>query len=244
MTYIDRDPETLAAQEKKAKREKLDKDDEERMMEFINQQVERGKESGDTGVSEAAPFFRPEDTPLTFELKIKPKVKPIIVPPKELQEPSTSSDSKSKVRKEESSSRGKKRSHEERKREEREEKPKTKKSGWLLENLVVKVMTKKLGDKYYKAKGVVTEIMDNGFVGSVKLKSPEEVEGHVVKLDQEHLETVIPGIGKEVIVLSGKHKLRLGKVEKVRIEEFCVDLEIEGEIVKRIPYEHICKCEF
>ncbi|VVC86814.1 unnamed protein product [Leptidea sinapis] len=43
VAYIDRDPATIAALEAKAKKEKLDKDDQERMLEFIQKQVERGK---------------------------------------------------------------------------------------------------------------------------------------------------------------------------------------------------------
>lgn len=59
---------------------------------------------------------------------------------------------------------------------------------WLHPGLVVKVVNKKLADgKYYKKKGVVLGVHDV-YVGDV------EVEGAVVRLDQEHLETVIPKV--------------------------------------------------
>jgi DNA/RNA-binding protein KIN17 len=39
ITWIDRDPETIARQEAVRKRERLEKDDEERLAEFIRAQV-------------------------------------------------------------------------------------------------------------------------------------------------------------------------------------------------------------
>ena len=41
ITWIDRDPETLARQEALAKRDKMAKDDDERMADFVSKQVER-----------------------------------------------------------------------------------------------------------------------------------------------------------------------------------------------------------
>lgn len=54
----------------------------------------------------------------------------------------------------------------------------------------MKVVTKRLGDKYYKEKGVVLEVIDR-YVGVIKMLET----GHKLKLDQEHLETVIPSPG-------------------------------------------------
>lgn len=46
--YIDRDIETMLKKDKVKKKEKADRDDEERLLEFIEQQVERGKKEGET----------------------------------------------------------------------------------------------------------------------------------------------------------------------------------------------------
>ena len=44
ITWIDRDPETVARQEALQKRDKMSKDDDERMADFVAKQVERQRE--------------------------------------------------------------------------------------------------------------------------------------------------------------------------------------------------------
>ena len=64
------------------------------------------------------------------------------------------------------------------------------KDHWIHKDIVVKIVTKKLGDKYYKKKAVVREVIDK-FAAVVKV-----VEcGTKIKVDQAHLETVIPATG-------------------------------------------------
>ena len=55
----------------------------------------------------------------------------------------------------------------------------------------MKVVHKKLGEKYYNKKGVVMEVQDL-FTGIVKMLET----GDKIKIDQAHLETVIPAIGE------------------------------------------------
>lgn len=222
ITYVDRDPETIAAQEKKAKKEKMDKDDQERLMEFIEKQVEQGK-SEEKDDEEKQPLLRNEDdAPVVIHMKINSK-KNLLV------------NQRIKIEKTESEASGAKRI-----KIEKEDSPSA--EGWLKRGLVVKITKKNLGTKYYKAKGVVESVEDAGFVGKVKLSSPEEVEGHVIKSDQKFLETVIPAIGKKVLVLWGKHKNEVGLVKRVRVEDFCVDVEMEhGSVVEMMAYERVCK---
>ena len=56
---------------------------------------------------------------------------------------------------------------------------------------MVKVMHKKLGDRFYKKKGVVTEVKEL-FTAVVEMIET----GDKIKIDQAHLETVIPAIGE------------------------------------------------
>ena len=56
---------------------------------------------------------------------------------------------------------------------------------------MVKVMHKKLGDRFYKKKGVVTEVKEH-FTAVVEMIET----GDKIKIDQAHLETVIPAIGE------------------------------------------------
>lgn len=255
ITYIDRDPETLAAQERKAKKEKLDKDDEARLMDFIEKQVEKAKEDAKEEESETSktPLMRPEnDTPLVLDIKLKPK--PKLLPAFNIKQEKIHTEdanqkkatsSKSINEKDEKQKRSKDRDD-----REMESAKKIKKEndssvieGWLKEDLMVKVTTRSLGDKYYKAKGVIQTVEKDGFVGKVKLISPEEVNRHVIRLDQEYLETVIPAIGKEVLILWGKHKGKKAKIMKLHIEHYSVDVELIGSknIVEILPYEQVCK---
>lgn len=266
ITYIDRDPEAIASQEKQAKKEKMDRNEEERMMAFIEKQVETGKQKFSEETSEElTPLIRTEDEPLVLNMKLKPKVLPaalikhgILGKRKKAMEHELineigdeSSFSKSVKREQshseesvdsesEQSSSSKRKSDYS---EESSEKHKKMRKGWLRKGLVVKIMTKKVGEKYYKAKGVIIGIVDDLFyVGKIKINSPESVEGHVLKVDQEHLETVIPAIGREVVILKGKYIGEIVTIMKVRIEDFSVDVELKkGDILKRVPYEEICK---
>jgi len=56
------------------------------------------------------------------------------------------------------------------------------------------VVTEKAGKQYYKQKGVVRELIDD-YTAVVKMLD----SGDKLKLDQAHLETVIPNIGKPSI---------------------------------------------
>lgn len=58
ITYIDRDPDTIAKEERKNKKLKMDKDDEERTLEFIEKQVKHAQDHGSTS-----------DEPVYTELK-------------------------------------------------------------------------------------------------------------------------------------------------------------------------------
>ena len=254
MTYIDRDPLTLAAQEKKAKKAKMDKDDEERTREFIESQIQKGKAKCTETEETKAPLVRPEDdTPLVLSMKFKPKagfVRPVNT---------TTASSSSSIIKTEPMSPVNKRSHDDdespkssssniksknEKKSSSDEESSAKQRGWLRPDIIVKVVTKKLGAKYYKAKGEIqSPVLESGYVAKIKLVSPGEVAGHVIKIDQEHLETVIPAIGKDVLVVGGKYAGSTAILRKVRIEEFCADVELvkSQRIVKRLPYESFCK---
>ncbi|KAG7199211.1 hypothetical protein KM043_018082 [Ampulex compressa] len=251
ITYIDRDPETLAAQEKKAKKQKMDKDDEERLMEFIDKQVEKGKrEAEESGETFKEPLVRPtNDTPLIIHMKtnLKPKVLPlikqenakVIVPSGEKQVTVKLEKTTESVHNHEASLK--------RKRKDEHnasiESSHSNTEGWLKIGLTVKVTTKSLGEKYYKAKGVITEVEDSCFVGKVKLKSPAQVEDHVIKLDQEHLETVIPALGRDVLILWGKYKGRKGVVQELHIKDYSVDVKLskEDKIIEMLSYDQVCK---
>ena len=51
--------------------------------------------------------------------------------------------------------------------------------------------------------------------------------GAKIKLDQNHLETVIPAIGRKVLVLSGQFKGLEAKLLEIKVEEFKADLLVD-----------------
>ena len=58
------------------------------------------------------------------------------------------------------------------------------------QGIVVKVLHQKLGERFYKKKGVVQSVKDM-YTGVVKMLET----GDVIKIDQAHLETVLPAYG-------------------------------------------------
>lgn len=318
MTYIDRDPETLAAQERKVKKEKMDKDDEERLMDFIDKQIERAKQDTkeEEGETSKTPLMRPEnDAPLVLDIKLKPK--PKLLPVLEIKQKKIKNED-SQVKSDSSKSISVKEEKLKRSIDDDETKYIKKlkinndnawlAKGWLKEGLMVEIVKKDdknykargivqsmiddVGEiklktpeevnglivrleedflkplidekndnatktwlreglmvkviakgKYYKAKGIVQSITPGDFVGVIKLKTPEEVNGHIVRIDESLLETVIPAIGKEVLILWGDHKGMRAIVKKLHIEHYSVDVELveKKKIVKKLPYEQVCK---
>lgn len=197
--YIDRDPETIRRQEEQAKKKKQDLDDEERSAKFIEEQVRRGRDGKEE-----------EETPVFTELKRENEEEKVafnLGASSSVARPSTSSSalgasalksasSSSAKRKEISSSsdsREKKRKSaleeimemEEKKKQQQQQSIRT--DNWLQPNIVVKVITKRLGEKYHKKKAVIVEVRDK-YAAVVKMID----SGDKLKLDQNHVETVIP----------------------------------------------------
>merc|ERR1712013_878526 len=92
---------------------------------------------------------------------------------------------------------------------------------WLRKFIVVKVVTKSLGDKYYKKKGYVKEVIDD-FAALVVINET----GAKVKLDQDHLETVIPQEGREVVILWGQYEGETAILRSIDTEKFSATLKL------------------
>ena len=66
-----------------------------------------------------------------------------------------------------------------------------------------------------------------------------------VKLDQDHLETVVPGEGREVMVLWGEHGGKVATLRSIDTEKFSASLKLvtgqnAGNKIK-LPYEQFSK---
>lgn len=128
------------------------------------------------------------------------------------------------------------------KEEEKAKERSNRKDYWLCEGIVVKVMSKTLADKgYYKQKGVVKRVIDK-YVGEIEMLESK----HVLRIDQEELETVIPQIGGLVRIVNGAYRGSNARLLSVDTEKYCAKVQIEkgiydGRVLKAIEYEDICK---
>lgn len=246
ITYVEKDPDQIAKEERKNKKIKMDKDDEERTLEFIEKQVKHAQEvGGETSEPMYTEFVREnEEEKVALDIKLESKSKVMMMvssmtPLNKLVKPGGSSDDVFKKPKDRKRTAMEELMEQEEKRKEKN----NRKDYWLTEGIVVKVMTKSLGEEYYKAKGVIREVKDR-YCAIVKLLEG----GKKIKLDQEHLETVIPAIGKLVKIVNGAYRRETATLLNIDERNYCADLEIQcgvlkGRKIKGIEYEDFCKID-
>ncbi|KAM5235048.1 DNA/RNA-binding protein KIN17 [Ctenodactylus gundi] len=237
--YIDRDPETIRRQLELEKKRKQDLDDEEKTAKFIEEQVRRGLE----GKEQEAPVFtelsrerdEEKDTDDLGRDSLGPSALAALgstVSGKRKEPFQGSAQPKEKKR----------RSALDEIMEMEEEKKRTARTDyWLQPEIIVKIITKKLGEKYHKKKGIVKEVIDR-YTAVVKMLD----SGDKLKLDQTHLETVIPAPGKRILVLNGGYRGNEGTLESINEKTFSATIVIEtgplkGRRVEGIQYEDISK---
>jgi len=246
ITYIDRSPETVQKEERKKKKEKMDKNDEERTMEFVERQIKRGLESaGPVPEPVYSEFVREHEDELikldiTFNTEKRITSAPMPLD-KIFKRPASTPGSSGDIKKPKTEIKKKSVLDEIREEEELKKETKNRKDYWLAEGIVVKVVTKSLGEDYYKQKGVVREVV-NKYGGIIKLLD----SGKKLKLDQEHLETVIPAIGKRVRIVNGAYSGEIATLLNLDEKNFSVSVEIakgllQGRRIDGVQYEDVCK---
>lgn len=250
IAYIDKDPEVIARQKAAQSREKKELDDQEKISKFVAKQVEKAKES--TG-EVAQPTFtelqrEDENEKVQFDFgkasasKSDTTKVDISSGAKKLESLMKKTDSQPKVFKEKPKKR--KSALDEILKEEEERKKKQKEMrlpNWLTKDIVVKIITKKLGEKYYKKKGIIKEVK-NLYIGIVELLDT----GDTLKLDQTHLETVLPAPGKLVKILNGRHRGENATMVGINEKSFTATIKLtngpsKGETISKIAYEDISK---
>ncbi|XVF23885.1 hypothetical protein REPUB_Repub13aG0078100 [Reevesia pubescens] len=251
ITYIDRDSETLFKEKMKNKRIKLDMVEEEKQEREIQKQIEKAEQLKTPLESEES-----EKKGVTKELNLESAVKigfslggGNVAKGEKGESLNTArlvfeeEENEKKKRNERKDNSGRKSALEELMREEEKAKERSnRKDYWLCEGIIVKVMSKALAQKgYYKQKGVVTKVIDR-YVGEIEMLESK----HVLRVDQEELETVIPQIGGVVRIVNGAYRGSNARLLSVDTEKFCAKLQIEkgvydGRVLKAIEYEDICK---
>ena len=107
---------------------------------------------------------------------------------------------------------------------------------WIVKNIIVRVLNRDLAKgRFYKKKGVIVGTQE--FVAKIEMFE----SGKRIRIDQDDLETVIPKLGKQVLVLSGKKKGSIAIVESLDKTKYKAILEMSnGERVRK-SYDSISK---
>ncbi|CAO4362924.1 unnamed protein product [Caenorhabditis nigoni] len=262
IAYIDQ--EAVIRKEEEQRKQQQERDDEDRHMQIVEEMVARGRElAGEDTVDYEATELRREDPDQKIQLDLvgfdkKPgkndhflasktsifDLKPVKKEDPDGPGPSGASGA-SKRRRSRSRSPGKSKNpkksalDEIKEMEERKKERKNRKDYWMREGIVVKVVTKSLGSQYYKSKGVVKKMIDD-YTAQVKLD-----DGTVVKLDQEHVETVIPSIGRTMLVVNGAYRGQEATLESIDEKHFSLRLKIASGPTRGrqidVPYEDASK---
>lgn len=194
VTYIDRSPEAMERQAKADRKEKMEKDDEERMTDFIEKQIKKAKaKEGDseTDQEKFTELKREENEPLKLDIRLEKKFQPETVLGKSaLTSKRSASEVDKKVFKKPKSIAGDRDRDREGsqsrsaldeiiKQEEAKKERANRKDYWLHKDIVVKFISKSMGDKFFKQKAVVQEVIDK-FQAKIKFLDT----GEKLKVDQ------------------------------------------------------------
>lgn len=104
---------------------------------------------------------------------------------------------------------------------------------------MVKIVTSKLGETFYKKKGLVTKV-ENRYQAVVKMLDTSDK----IRVDQAHVETVIPAIGelsttchsflirfalalgRKVLIVNGAYRGQEAMLEDIHEDTFSVDVTL------------------
>ncbi|XP_055811304.1 KIN17-like protein [Solanum dulcamara] len=256
ITYIDRDSETLFKEKMKNKRIRADLADEEKQERDIKKQRERAEQLMGGGNMDGVVEVMELHPNLMAKLEAEKKIKLTLGSTSKsvVKERAGSSKSVFDEIDNEKRERGNKDSRKTGKREscpvldeimreEEEERDRNnRKDYWLCVGIIVKVMSKALADKgYYKQKGIVRKVIDK-YVGEIEMIETK----HVLRVDQEELETVIPQLGGLVRIVNGAYRASNARLLAVNTRNFSAKVQIDkgiydGKVLKDIDYEDISK---
>lgn len=134
---------------------------------------------------------------------------------------------------------------------------------WLLPNILVRIVNKKLCDgKYYRQKGTVERLEDDDYTAIVVTTTEQndnnnydDRRGDVLKLDQDDLETVVPKrTGERVKIVRGEHRGATAVVQALNKDKCRAELELlltttnddddhggHNKTLRKVPYDDFSK---
>ena len=262
VTYIDRDPETLARLEARAKRERNDLDSEEKHQREIQRQVKAARLAGEEdkpavptelqrGVESAKVQIKNLQHAAPGGLKSKMAAScGVFSDVDQLTSSAAGTTSKSSasgkkpmsaievLMLEEKAKKKRADAHQHAGVQEPIPQQAGRKDNWLFIGLVVKCVNKKLqGGVYYKQKGCIEELPGK-YVAHVRMLN----SGDLLQLDQADLETVIPTAGGKIIIVNGEARGQRGCLLSIDEGNFCVQVKLDdGRLLRAVEYEDVCK---
>jgi len=267
--YIDRGPDTIQAEIEKAKKEKMETTDEEKQAKFLERQIKlakagKGQEEEETEYTELIRDNEEEKVAFHFEagackagtskVSSTTAANPLLASAAGAKRKSKGDEGISETKKKKTMSAMEEIMMEESRRKEEKAKEKLEREKlknkdddegdrpWLEKGIVVKLTTKRLGEKFHKKKAIVKEVLEDKYTALIKLID----SGEKVKVDQAHVETVIPAIGKEVLIVQGAYRGCEGVLTELVEDKFCCSVRLEtgksaGKTIRSLPYEHLSK---
>eukprot|EP01080_Neovahlkampfia_damariscottae_P002116 gene2116-1983_t len=236
--YVDIDDSKIKKMEQEKEREQLKLNDEERLLRTLEKQVEAAKKLEKTQEKsdiQLGDLKNENEFPVKLDLNFKQQEET-----KEEKLSNLFSETEKKSNKRKRETENKKISNltsiiqEEEKRKEK----RNRRDYWLHEGIIVKIMSKIESKKYYKKKGKVLKVIDN-YVGEIEMSDSKDV----LRIDQSDLETVIPKIGNEVMIVNGAYREEICTLESIDVDNFCANLKSKllNQMIKRVPYEDFSK---
>uniref|UniRef100_A0A183GVA1 Kin17_mid domain-containing protein n=1 Tax=Heligmosomoides polygyrus TaxID=6339 RepID=A0A183GVA1_HELPZ len=262
--YIDQEEVIRRAEE--AKRAKAEKDDEERQQEMINAQVRRALElqGGEVAEPQATELMRTDENEkitLNLNLDKKPTLeelrKPVFSGVSVFDQVKTKKEDSRSDEEERPSSRRRDRSRdreERRDRRDRETKKERRSRSRSHDRDKGRRAESPRGGRPLPStskrdakpkKSALDEIREQQECSSEVVIDELFLPGVLVKLDQAHVETVIPKVGREMKIVNGAYRGCVAKLESLDQDAFCLNLRItEGPMngrTVRVPYEDASK---
>ncbi|KAI0978074.1 hypothetical protein GJ496_004814 [Pomphorhynchus laevis] len=238
---IDKDPQTILNNEKQRKKQKMQSSDNDKDIIFLQKQINRCKEMEkqkqsfkDTEIAENQQLPEQREV-VKFPISLGKKENTKALNPLELKMPSLLQSSHRDQFGNESSN--KRKSDKLSALEEIILEEKLKKRSWILEGIIVKVIQSKLKDLKEGSKATVVNV-DEFHQADLKCTNGCIVCG----VSADYLRTVIPAIGRHVVILSGNNRGK--KAELLCIDEacYCVDVKLtNGHVLRGLQYSDVSK---
>jgi len=120
------------------------------------------------------------------------------------------------------------------------------KKHWIRKDILTRIISKKIKNgKYYKRKCIINKVYDKYIAKVEVLDSGPRADdgGDVFEIDQDDLETVIPKVGKNVMILNGRGRGMVAELMSVDEKKCRGTLQLldSNIIVKKVNYNDFSK---